>query len=472
VDVTLFQEEDGVGNLTSTVRMDGRDDFGTDKTMHDDNSIDTGGKRKASSMTRNHYDDPKLSRRASKDLPMNPGEDCAMFLGLEVLDSSQYQVVNDGTSKRIVILTDSPDTTTTTTNSDKKGSKKKQEPPLSVPMEELDNNNNDGTKKSTNKKRRKSDTTTSIGSPIEGVTTIKPLTSDHQPASTVVENKKKSKRSKIEDKASSSTEYVSSSAHFKSADVELVTEPDEQNDPGQMTSTTRKKKKKKPKKKSSNTTSSTTDDANKEEGATFVIPMSRQPLSIVTPDQLATIQASWGGASGGAHLHKRLMESLFRLGFIEPTPIQAATLSASVMGRRNLVGAAPTGSGKTLAFLLPILNAILESTSTDDDDNATAVDEDDNADDDDANVEVDDPKQGRQSSRPPIHGKRGPIQALIMTPTRELASQIHAECDKLLPNQCATLVGGIALVKQARILQTKRPPIVIATPGRLWAMVR
>jgi hypothetical protein len=63
------------------------------------------------------------------------------------------------------------------------------------------------------------------------------------------------------------------------------------------------------------------------------------------------------------------------------------------------------------------------------------------------------------------------IQAVIMTPTRELATQIHSECDKLLPNQCVTLVGGIALVKQIRLLKTKKPSIVVATPGRLWAMV-
>ena len=53
----------------------------------------------------------------------------------------------------------------------------------------------------------------------------------------------------------------------------------------------------------------------------------------------------------------------------------------------------------------------------------------------------------------------------------ELATQIYAECEKLVPNQCVTLVGGIALVKQKRLLTTKRPSIIVATPGRLWAMV-
>lgn len=63
------------------------------------------------------------------------------------------------------------------------------------------------------------------------------------------------------------------------------------------------------------------------------------------------------------------------------------------------------------------------------------------------------------------------VQAIIMTPTRELATQIHNECEKLVPNQCVTLVGGIALAKQKRLLTTKKPSVIVATPGRLWAML-
>merc|ERR1712238_129111 len=53
--------------------------------------------------TSNHYDDPKLSRNAEKDLPMNRGEDCGMFAGLEVLDASQYRVEQKGSFKRLVM---------------------------------------------------------------------------------------------------------------------------------------------------------------------------------------------------------------------------------------------------------------------------------------------------------------------------------------------------------------------------------
>lgn len=158
---------------------------------------------------------------------------------------------------------------------------------------------------------------------------------------------------------------------------------------------------------------------------------------VATPEQVREVQLSWSHASGGAVLHERLCQSLASMGYFQPTPIQSATLSAAVMGRRNLVGAAPTGSGKTLAFLLPIVQHLME--------------------------QAEDESQQQHVNDVP--------QALIVTPTRELALQIHAECEKLLPKSCVSLVGGIALVKQDRLLTQIKPRIVIGTPGRLWAMV-
>jgi superfamily II DNA/RNA helicase len=87
---------------------------------------------------------------------------------------------------------------------------------------------------------------------------------------------------------------------------------------------------------------------------------------------------------------------------------------------------------------------------------------------------MDDHEKDRDGSGSGTGGvkKEKRLKALIMIPTRELATQIHKECDKLMPDQCVTLVGGIALVKQARLLETKRPPIIIGTPGRVFQMVR
>lgn len=159
----------------------------------------------------------------------------------------------------------------------------------------------------------------------------------------------------------------------------------------------------------------------------------------VNDDEWQQIQLSWSLACRGVILHPLLCRALFKQQFSEPTPIQAATLTASTLGRRNVVGAAPTGSGKTLAFLLPILQAILSSMEEEE------------------------------------HHQHV-VRALIVTPTRELATQIYIECEKLTAaakkRLCVTLVGGIAPVKQARLLSTLRPPILVGTPGRLWQMVR
>ena len=137
-------------------------------------------------------------------------------------------------------------------------------------------------------------------------------------------------------------------------------------------------------------------------------------------------------ATGGVSLHVNIAQGLSRLGFDRPTPIQAETLPASIMGRRNIVGAAPTGSGKTLAYLFPILQHLL-----------------------------DDPSTNESSS----------LQALILAPTRELALQVSSECEKFHPKSTGTLVGGLAHQKQVRILQQRKPPILIVTPGRLWELV-
>jgi len=91
-------------------------------------------------------------------------------------------------------------------------------------------------------------------------------------------------------------------------------------------------------------------------------------------------------------------------------------------------------AGKTLAYLIPILEHLLRQ--------------------DDMNQNVD-----------------RKLQALILAPTRELALQVQKECKKLLPGKCGALVGGMSPQKQERVLRQNKPPIIIATPGRLWEMV-
>ena len=231
--------------------------------------------------TTNHYDDPKLSRNAELELPMDPGEGMGMFFGLEVLDANQYRVEKTGSFKKIIITGEG-----------------------------------------------------------EGDAGAKADTASHPEGKT---NSKKEKEFTRKDSAATKSQEGSS----------------ETNDSSEPKKKKRKKKKKDKTKNIGEEGESSTEDLS---------PKASQEQEPVTQDQLTKIRTSWSKASGGAHLHDRLLESLHRLGFASPTPIQAATLSASTMGRRNLVGAAPTGSGKTLAFLLPILNSMLQKTDEDPED--------------------------------------------------------------------------------------------------------
>ena len=114
--------------------------------------------------------------------------------------------------------------------------------------------------------------------------------------------------------------------------------------------------------------------------------------------------------------------------FTTPTPIQAVTWPLLFSGR-DVIGIAETGSGKTLAFGLPCIQRVVES------------------------------KSSKKTSKP---------KALIITPTRELATQIY---DQLL--KCTTsagvgvtcIYGGVSKDEQRRAL--KKASIVVSTPGRL-----
>jgi ATP-dependent RNA helicase RhlE len=114
----------------------------------------------------------------------------------------------------------------------------------------------------------------------------------------------------------------------------------------------------------------------------------------------------------------------------QPTPIQHETIPI-VLGGRDLIATAQTGTGKTAAFLLPILHQLL--------------------------------------SLP-----KGTPQALIVTPTRELAQQIDDVCLGLAYHtklRVALLVGGTAMGPQEKALRGGAE-LLIATPGRLLDHMR
>ncbi|CAK6957014.1 ATP-dependent RNA helicase DDX24 [Scomber scombrus] len=74
----------------------------------------------------------------------------------------------------------------------------------------------------------------------------------------------------------------------------------------------------------------------------------------------------------------------------------------------------------------------------------------------------------------PAGGKNQPLLGLVLTPTRELAVQVKHHIDavaKFTDIKTAIVVGGMAQEKQRRMLK-RRPEIIIATPGRLWDLIK
>lgn len=125
-------------------------------------------------------------------------------------------------------------------------------------------------------------------------------------------------------------------------------------------------------------------------------------------------------------INERLKKKIADLGFTELTTIQEQTIPLILEGR-DVVGQAETGSGKTLAFSIPLLEKIT-------------------------------PGQG--------------IQALIITPTRELCVQISTVLDSLRSKdtRVTSVYGGVGIEPQIRDLQ--QTEIVVGTPGRLLDHLR
>lgn len=119
-----------------------------------------------------------------------------------------------------------------------------------------------------------------------------------------------------------------------------------------------------------------------------------------------------------------ICEACEKLHFSRPTPIQTKAIPEALQGR-DVIGLAQTGSGKTAAFGIPILQGLWN-----------------------------DPR---------------PFYACILSPTRELSYQISQQIEALgatIGVRCATIVGGMDMMTQA-IALSKRPHVIVATPGRL-----
>ena len=126
------------------------------------------------------------------------------------------------------------------------------------------------------------------------------------------------------------------------------------------------------------------------------------------------------------------MQAVAEEGYTEPTPIQLKAIPPVLAGR-DLLGCAQTGTGKTAAFALPILQRLAATQAT------------------------------------PSAKTRRPIRALILSPTRELASQISDSFrayGRHLNFSCEVIFGGVGAAPQIANLR-RGIDILVATPGRL-----
>ncbi|RAP58285.1 DEAD/DEAH box helicase [Oleiagrimonas sp. MCCC 1A03011] len=131
-------------------------------------------------------------------------------------------------------------------------------------------------------------------------------------------------------------------------------------------------------------------------------------------------------------LSPALLRALADQGYNEPTPIQAAAIPVVLEGH-DLLASAQTGTGKTAGFSLPMLERLFPN------------------------------------GKRPTSGRPRKPRALVLTPTRELAAQVHdsvRDYSKFLTVYSTTIFGGVGMGNQIQNLR-RGVDIVIATPGRL-----
>jgi len=122
-----------------------------------------------------------------------------------------------------------------------------------------------------------------------------------------------------------------------------------------------------------------------------------------------------------------LQSNLLKNGFKEPTAVQAQAIEPALAGR-DVVATAQTGTGKTLAFVLPLIHLLADEPA------------------------------------------RSGVKAVVLSPTRELALQIHETFVKMSagsPVRAAVVIGGVGENSQLQAIR-KGAQVLVATPGRLY----
>jgi ATP-dependent RNA helicase RhlE len=131
-------------------------------------------------------------------------------------------------------------------------------------------------------------------------------------------------------------------------------------------------------------------------------------------------------------LSEPLVRAVHECGYTEPTPIQLQAIPQVLKGG-DLLAAAQTGTGKTAGFTLPILQRLQDTPA------------------------------------PKLPNGRHPVRVLVLTPTRELAAQVHdsvRDYGRHLQHTATCIFGGVNINPQIAALRG-RVDILVATPGRL-----
>lgn len=160
-----------------------------------------------------------------------------------------------------------------------------------------------------------------------------------------------------------------------------------------------------------------------------------------TPEEMANFYASESAevkqqsheTFQSLQLSRPILRALGQLGYVKPSAIQSSAIPIALLGK-DIVAGAVTGSGKTAAYMIPIIERLLYKPS-----------------------------------------KISAIRVIVLTPTRELAIQVHdvgKKIGRFVNNlNFGLAVGGLNLRQQEQQLKS-RPDIVIATPGRLIDHIR
>ena len=172
----------------------------------------------------------------------------------------------------------------------------------------------------------------------------------------------------------------------------------------------------------------------------FNVTADAAPAAAPAPAATAGSPAVANAAFEKLGLIPELVRATVDLGYKGPTPIQVQAIPKVLAGKDVLAGA-QTGTGKTAAFSLPILQLLTKKYIVD--------------------------------GKAPAAPARGqPLRVLVLTPTRELAAQVHdniRDLSKYLPRSffsTTVIVGGVGQAGQVAELK-KRPTVLVATPGRL-----